>query len=391
MPTTAVRELWFAIYLPSFLIAAGQQAVVILLPLYALQLDGGASLAATFMALRGGGSMCINVPAGMAVARWGDKTVMVAALIALGLCSGLLGLTHNVLVIGACATVYGAGSGAWLLARLAYVSDAAPLQYRGRALAALGGIQRVGLLAGPVTGGVLALHFGYATAFLAAGGCALASCLTVLPFTKNIRPEPSAGRAAGISAIGAVLRDHRRTFATAGVSTIGLTVLRSARQLRIPLWGAAAGLNAAQIGFTFMLSSAVEIAMAYPAGYVLDHRGHKFTALPCFGLLAISVALLPWVQGQYSLTAVALLAGIGNGFGSGIMMTLGSDYAPPAQRGQFLGVWRMLGDAGQVAGPLVIGVVAAVTTLAFATFCTVAIGAAGMAMMALVVTEPVRR
>ena len=48
----------------------------------------------------------------------------------------------------------------------------------------------------------------------------------------------------------------------------------------------------------------------------------------------------------------ALLAGLANGLSSGIVMTLGTDLAPPGRRGEFLGVWRLLTDAGSVLGPM---------------------------------------
>ena len=59
-----------------------------------------------------------------------------------------------------------------------------------------------------------------------------------------------------------------------------------------------------------------------------------------------------------TLLAVAMLIGFGNGLGSGLMMTLGADLAPPGATGEFLGIWRLIGDAGAVLGPLTVGLVA---------------------------------
>ena len=39
-------------------------------------------------------------------------------------------------------------------------------------------------------------------------------------------------------------------------------------------------------------------------------------------------------------------------------MTLGADLAPPGATGEFLGIWRLIGDLGQVAGPMAVGVLA---------------------------------
>ena len=418
-----MRQLWLAIYLPSLLIATGQQAVVIMLPLFAFALVGGdatrpeaaaaATLAATLMALRGTGSLFANVPAGLLVSRFGDRAVMLGGLGLLAAAAMLLGASAllrpagvptgtTVLFASVAATLFGAASGAWFLARLAFVAEAAPPAWRGRALAGLGGVQRVGLLLGPVAGGLLVHEFGFGAAFATAGACIALAFALVVPFTHAANVPPTAAvppamdalpgtrqpRAPGLHSVLAVLRDYRRVFATAGVAVTTLAVLRAGRQLLIPLWGTLLGLDARQVGVTFMISSAVEIAMAWPGGWLVDRRGHKWAALPCFALLCASVALLPWATDWPSLVAVAVLAGIGNGFGSGIMMTFGAGYAPPARRGEFLGVWRMMGDAGQVAGPTLIGAIAAAFSLAAATWGAAAIGLAGMALMAFVVQVP---
>jgi MFS family permease len=59
-----------------------------------------------------------------------------------------------------------------------------------------------------------------------------------------------------------------------------------------------------------------------------------------------------------------MLIGLGNGLSSGLMMTLGADLAPPGATGEFLGVWRLIGDVGAVMGPLLVGAVAATAGLA---------------------------
>jgi hypothetical protein len=51
--------------------------------------------------------------------------------------------------------------------------------------------------------------------------------------------------------------------------------------------------------------------------------------------------------------------GIGNGFGNGVIMTLGADVAPPAIRAEFLAAWRLTHDAGMFLGPLAVGAAAA--------------------------------
>ncbi len=58
--------------------------------------------------------------------------------------------------------------------------------------------------------------------------------------------------------------------------------------------------------------------------------------------------------------------GIGNGFGNGVIMTLGADVAPPATRAEFLAAWRLTHDAGMFLGPLAVGAAATVVPLGLA-------------------------
>ena len=89
----------------------------------------------------------------------------------------------------------------------------------------------------------------------------------------------------------------------------------------------------------------------------MDRFGRKFTNAPSMVMLGLSMAVLPLAQDLTGLIIVALFAGVANGWGSGAMLTLGSDLAPRESPGPFLGVWQLLGNSGMTAGPLMVGVV----------------------------------
>jgi MFS-type transporter involved in bile tolerance (Atg22 family) len=83
--------------------------------------------------------------------------------------------------------------------------------------------------------------------------------------------------------------------------------------------------------------------------------------------------------------------GLGNGLGSGTMMTLGADLAPADSRGEFLGVWRLIGDGGSAGGPVVVGAVADVLGLSLATFTIAGVGLLAAAMLGTLVPETLQR
>lgn len=374
--------------MPSFFTAVAQNAVLIALPLYALDLESGPAVAAAMLGLRGVGTMLSDVPAGMAVSRFGDKSVMLAGLVMLALMTFGASQTQFAWVLGALAVVFGAGIGTWLLGRISYIADHVGVERRGRVIAIMAGLQRAGALVGPFAAGVTAKAFGWATVFAAAGVLILAAAVFILLFASAVRPTRSEQTTShGVGMLLRILREHADIFRVAGSAVITLQLMRAGRQVLIPLWGAAIGLDSAAIGLIFSLSFGVDMMMFYPTGLILDHLGRKYAAVPCMLLLAASLALMPSASDFQGLLLVALLAGLGNGFGTGIVMTLGSDLSPMEGRGEFLGVWRLVGDIGTASGPFIIGALAEAITLASACVITSAVGALGALIMIFRVRE----
>jgi MFS family permease len=183
-----------------------------------------------------------------------------------------------------------------------------------------------------------------------------------------------------------MLAEHRRLFATLGLAILAVGAVRAARQTVLPLWSEHLGLSAAQTSVVFGIASAVDMALFYPAGKIMDRYGRLAIALPSMSILGVAMMTLPLTTGAISLTIVAMVMSLGNGIGSGIMMTLGADAAPPVGRIKFLGLWRVLSDSGNAAGPVVMSVVASAFTLAVGI---VTIGSAGLlAAVALAIWVP---
>ncbi|MDP9369509.1 MAG: MFS transporter, partial [Chloroflexota bacterium] len=99
------------------------------------------------------------------------------------------------------------------------------------------------------------------------------------------------------------------------------------------------------------------------------------------------VALIPLASSYLGLLGAAAVIGFGNGLGSGTMMTLGADLAPPRATGEFLGLWRLVGDAGSAGGPLVVGVMAARFGLTGSAAALALIGVVATLTLALLVRE----
>jgi len=191
--------------------------------------------------------------------------------------------------------------------------------------------------------------------------------------------------------IGRIVIHHRRNFITAGPAMLVLQLLRAARQILFPLWGDAIGLDLAAIGVVMGLSSAVDMTLFYPAGWIMDHWGRKSAALPALLLFSLSMGLVPLTKTFGALMLVGFLTGVGNGLSSGLVMTIGSDLAPDRSTGDFLGVWRLIGDIGTASGPFIIGTVAQAFTLGLAPLVTACIGLGGASMFIFLVRETLKK
>ena len=172
---------------------------------------------------------------------------------------------------------------------------------------------------------------------------------------------------------------------------VSLQLVRRGRELLLPLWGAHIGLEVDQIGYVIGAAAAVDMAMFAPVGYVMDRWGRKLMSIPSFLILGLGMALLPLTSDIWAFGAVALLTGFGNGLSSGAMMTLGADLAPRQRASEFIGVWRLIGDVGGAAGPIVVGQIANVVTLGWSSIFIAGFGYLGASGVYFLIPETLRR
>jgi MFS family permease len=382
-------RLLLPVYAPSLLMAVSQEALTILLPLYMLEIGATPAFAALVVGLRGIGILLFDVPAGMLVARFGDKPVLLGGLSLILLGFGLLGVTTEPWLIGFAAVALGTGHAAWMLGRQSYLADVCTTNELGRAIAAMAGLQRGGALIGPVAGGALAGLAGFPLAFAVGAASAVVAGATVVAFARAVPPHEDPD--ASLKGTVAVLRAQRGVLATAGGSALVLQLMRATRQLLVPLFGTALGLDVETIGLVYSLSAAVDIALFYPSGVLADRYGRKWSAVPSMALYALGLAVLPLASGLYSLLAVAVLLGFANGIGTGVVMIIGADLARASGRhGQFLGLWRLIGDVGLSGAPLLVGTIVGAAGLAAASLTVAGLGVAGALVMAFGVVETLR-
>ncbi len=379
------------VYLPTALLAFGQGLLLAILPLHAARFGVSytwVSLAVSAAAL---GTLITDVPAGALLGRIGLRRAMTIGAGTVAVTTFALGmpLGGGFATLVALRLAAGIGTALWGLSRHAFIAEAVPPSERGRAISVFGGINRIGVFGGPAIGGLVAGAFGLRAPFLLSGlmaGAAFALAVVA------IRPGPSAAAAMPAATrwrvVGQLLRTNGRDLTAASVAQTFAQMIRAGRQLIVPLYGAdRLGLGPAEVGLVMTAGALLDVSMFIPAGLVMDRFGRKVAAVPSFAVMAVGVAMVPLATGYLGLLAASAVIGFGNGMGSGTMMTLGADLAPRGATGEFLGLWRLVGDSGAVAGPLVVGVMAEAIGLNGSAFALGAVGILAALTIAFLVQE----
>ncbi len=384
-----------AVYLPTLLLSFCNGLLVPTLPLFATGFGVSLGLVGLVLAGEALGTLLADLPAGSLLRRFDHKAIMIVGVALVAASVLLLVPAHNVAVVFVLRLVSGVGTALWNLSRHAFLTEATHAGGRGRAISTFGGITRIGSFVGPAAGGVLAGALGLRAPFVlyaVVAGVALA-CVVLFVRATGGGPQGLASRdALAGPRTWSVVRERRGVLLTAGGAQLMAQMLRAGRKVLLPLYASQVlGLDVGAVGLILSVSAFVDMSLFYPAGWLMDRRGRKFAIVPSFVFQAAALALVPLTHGFAALMGVGVLLGIGNGFSAGTMMTLGADLAPRRSLGEFLGVWRLIGDAGSTGGPLLVGAVAGALDLGVSAVAVAAVGLAGAVVFAYRVPETLRR
>ncbi|MGW8481533.1 MFS transporter [Microbacterium sp. NPDC055903] len=383
--STVLRQFGPMVYLPTILFSLGEGAVLPLIPVIAANMGADVAFAALIASALVVGQLCGNLPSGWAVARIGERyTMVIAGIVAMIAVFGMTLATTPavfaaaVFVLGFCAAAFG-------LARHAFMTTRVPLAFRARSLSLLGGSFRLGIFIGPFVTAALLQLFGDERASIWFFLICLAAMVVLVLFgpdpertTPPLRASDVLAEDSGEAVTGSIptveragifrtMRLHRAVLGRLGLAAASLSAVRSARQVVLPLWGVSIGLDAQTIALVVGVSGAIDFALFYASGQVMDRFGRLWAAMPAMVLMGAGFLVLSVTHdGEAAVLWFGMLAavlGVGNGLSSGILLTLGADVAPADEPAAFLGSWRTLTDAGGAVAPLIVSGVTAIASL----------------------------
>ncbi|RKU39444.1 MFS transporter [Candidatus Poribacteria bacterium] len=388
-PKFSRASLILPLYIPAFLLSTGAGIVLPTLSIYVKSFELSYTLTTVVLAV----GVIGNIPAGILVERLGRKPSMLLGLVMIGVSTLGMGTATNFFQLIGAQLVGGIGNALWMLARHAYMTDVIPIANRGRAIALFGGVNRMGTFAGQFCSVFLGVNLRLPF-FIFAGIVVLnfVLCLFFIPETRRSTHQTAGKKLPYLRHLLEVSRQHARLLATAGVGQVCVQTLRRGCNIIIPLYAdEVVGLTTQQVRAVVMISSAVDMSMFPIAGYMMDRFGRRFATVPGVCVFATGMMLMPFTGTFTGLLLAAIFMRMGNGIASGTMMTLGADLAPREGTGEFLGLWRLTGDFGGSAGPVIVGNLADLFGLGYSGFALGGIGYLGVGIFLWLVPETLRK
>lgn len=341
----------------------GFGSIVPALALYARSFGVAQSAIGLAIAAYGLARFLVAVPAGQFSDRLGRRTTLAAGggLSAIGNVLCALAPTYAAFV-GA-RFVAGAGAAMVLTTGLIVLADISTAADRGRMMSIYQGVFIFAVGIGPFPGGLLASHWGLAAPFLAyAATSVVASAVAWLAIPETRAPlgadEPASAEVPFRAQV-RLLTAHPGFLLVSLIAFVNAVARTGALFNIIPILARdRLALDTDRIGFGLALASVVGLALAYPAGVLVDRYGRKIVIVPATitsGLSLVLFLLAPtyaWFLAGCAVWSVAM------GISGAAPSAYAADTAPAGMNAAALSTYRMLADLGYVVGPIALGLAA---------------------------------
>lgn len=335
------------------------QALAPFVPLYARQLGFDARQIGALLSLPGLAAMAASLVAGAWLARAGARSVLVGASVVSTAALLVVWAVPSAVVLVLVLPAFWAGHPLAAVACQLTVVAGAPGQARDRAVGMHAFYSALGVSVGPLVGAAaIRVGGGLGAVFLAAAVVSAAAAVAALRAPPVGRLDVTRGFSI-LRGLGAV-----PPAARLGLALVALGEFCWVSWMTFyPLALRAAGLSLGVIGVVFAVHGLAQSALRPAMGWIVARLGRPraLAASWALGAAGLWLAVVPGTP----LTAVSAAVVLGVGFGLVFPMTivLVSLDAEPHAIGRLLAARFFVMMAGGMAGPAVVGVVAAGTSL----------------------------
>lgn len=359
-----------AVIAVSLFIMFGFGLIVPTLPLFAKRFGVGEAGIGLLLTVFAATRLAADLVAGSLIDRFGERSMVAVGAAIVGLSSIGAGAAPNYPALVALRGAGGIGSAFFLGALTAHLVGTVPPGERGRAMSVFQAVIAIGLLLGPLVGGLIAAWGGLRAPLFAYGAICLASaplCLRAMHRTR--RParildeavpleDPVTGPATPAWTRLRPLFGDSAYRAALVASATGFYVSGGIQTLIPGFWTDVLERSRGSVGVPFTVLALASLAVIWHAGSVSDRRGRKVVLAPALLATGIVASLMGVSHAPFALVMLTMLLGVTTGYARPGPTSIVADVAPTDSRGVAVAGYRTAADVGALVGPIVVGVIA---------------------------------
>lgn len=344
------------------MVSMGMGLVTPILPQYARTFGVSITLVGLLITAFGVARIIIDMPTGRLADRLGRRPVLIAAPIILALAAVGAGLAQEFWQLVTFRFIQGIGSALCTTAAMIMMADVATPDNRGNMMSLYQGSMLLGNSLGPAVGGFVAQYFGIRVPFFMFAFFTLAAGAWGYFRLSETRPADGQFEASGRHGHGtkretggkSMFRDLN--FLMISLVTFAIFFTRNgSRNQTFPLLASERiGLEPGAIGTALTVSIVLQLLSLLAIGSLSDRFGRKALILPGCILVALSLFMLAYTDTWVMLLVNSAIWGIASGIAGPVPAAYVADIAGK-RRASVMAVYRTVGDAGFVVGPVLLG------------------------------------
>lgn len=348
-PPRVPRSAVFWLLSGQLIMFIGIAALFPIAPLYVLHRGGSSLEIAAFVAGPLIANTVVQVPAGRLADRVGRRPLLLGTRVVYVVLSAVLFINAGPLwALILVRTLEGAASGAYVPALLAALTDLSEPERRTERFAQQQACEMVGLLIGPLLGGVAALWRDSA-AFGVSG------LLVLIGLIPMLRVPETMSRVARSAAPGRRFRWGRRSLLVPALGLFAVGALYSMYDVVWPQYLGARGYGPFVVGLSISLFAVPILFLARPAGRFVDRVDLRRVVPPAFLIVAACCASYPFMRSLLPIQLVGELEGAATVFMEPTLYAAIGSAAAAHERGRALGAGGLFQFAGTAFGAAVLG------------------------------------
>ena len=357
------------LFLLLFLGVADNQMIAALLPALVVSFKVSVKVAGLLVVTYSVAAAVASFLSGSLSDHYGRRRFLLIGVLVFGLASGLASRTRNFEELLVARALTGLAAGTISTCSIAFAGDLFDYTVRGKAIGLISSAYFVAPIIGLPLAGQIADHWGWRRVFVFFALLALAVACSTLTLPKGAGPRPASARLhTSLLSVHAFLakRDLVAALVIAFMVSGGLVgFITYIGQWLHDRFGIATG----GITMVFMVGGLASLIGAPLGGILSDRWGKRVVSIASNAVLALAVAIVPFLSWGATLVLAFGMTGLGAAFRQGPLTALMTEMVPGVQRGSFIALRNISSQLGIGAVALTGGILyehygyTAVTTL----------------------------